>query len=51
MKRDRLSLHITYAMLDATEQFSAEIRHAGLVSPETIEADGKLHRFPPNGAR
>jgi putative DNA primase/helicase len=38
-----------HSIRDATEQFSAEIRRAGLVSPETIEADGKLHRFASNG--
>ena len=31
------------------EQFREAIRSAGLEPPDTIEADGKLHRFPSNG--
>ena len=33
------------------EQFREAIRSAGLQPPDTIEADGKLHRFPSNGKR
>lgn len=38
-------------MSDAIEQFRAAIRAAGLVPPDDIQADGKLHRFPSNGKR
>ena len=33
------------------EQFREAIRSAGLEPPDTIQADGKLHRFPSNGKR
>lgn len=36
---------------DAIEQFRDAIRAAGLVPPDDIQADGKLHRFPSNGKR
>jgi len=38
-------------MNNATEQFREAIRGAGLIPPDMIEADGKLHRFPTNGKR
>jgi putative DNA primase/helicase len=38
-------------MLDAISQFSEAIRAAGLMSPDDIQADGKLHRFASNGKR
>ena len=39
------------AVPDAVEQFRDAIRAAGLVPPDTIEADGELHRFASNGKR
>jgi putative DNA primase/helicase len=33
------------------EQFTDAIRASGLESPDTIEDDGKLHRFATNGKR
>lgn len=36
---------------DATGQFREAMRAAGMTPPDTIEADGKLRRFPSNGAR
>lgn len=38
-------------MSDATEHFRKAIESAGLVAPETIEGDGKLHRFSSTGKR
>jgi putative DNA primase/helicase len=38
-------------MRDAIDQFRAAIQSAGLSPPETIEPDGKLHRFASNGMR
>lgn len=38
-------------MRDAIEQFRDAIRATGLTPPDTIEADGRLHRFPSNGKR
>ena len=38
-------------MIHPTEQFRTEIQAAGLVAPEVIHADGKLHRFATNGKR
>lgn len=38
-------------MRDATEQFRDAIRAAGLMPPDQIVADGKLHRFASNGSR
>ena len=35
----------------AIDQFQDAIRAAGMTAPDTIEADGVLHRFAPNGAR
>jgi putative DNA primase/helicase len=37
--------------MNPSVQFSDAIREAGLTAPDTIEADGKLHRFPSNGKR
>ncbi len=36
-------------MLSATEQFRDAIQSAGLIPPEVIESDGKLHRFASSG--
>lgn len=38
-------------MFDATEQFREAIQSAGLHPPDTIEPDGKLHRFASNDKR
>ena len=38
-------------MRDAIEQFRTALHNAGLIPPEVIEADGKLHRFASNGKR
>jgi len=38
-------------MRDAIEQFRTAIHNAGLIPPEVIEADGRLHRFASNGKR
>ncbi|MBE0624408.1 MAG: DUF927 domain-containing protein [Burkholderiales bacterium] len=38
-------------MSDSVGQFRDAIRSAGLVPPEAIDADGKLHRFASNGKR
>jgi putative DNA primase/helicase len=38
-------------MRNAIEQFRDEIRSAGLIPPDMIEPDGKLHRFASNGKR
>ena len=38
-------------MRDAINQFRAAIQSAGLIPPDMIEADGKLHRFASNGTR
>ena len=38
-------------MRDAIDQFRAAIQSAGLIPPDMIEPDGKLHRFASNGAR
>jgi putative DNA primase/helicase len=38
-------------MHEAIEQFRAAIHRAGLLAPEVIEPDGKLHRFASNGKR
>ena len=35
----------------AIDKFQDAIRAAGMTAPDTIEADGKLHRFAPNGTR
>ena len=37
--------------MDATIQFREAIKSAGLVPPEVIQSDGKLHRFASNGDR
>lgn len=36
-------------MLNATDQFKDAIQSAGLIPPDVIESDGKLHRFASNG--
>jgi putative DNA primase/helicase len=36
-------------MLNATDQFRDAIQSAGLIPPDVIEPDGKLHRFASNG--
>jgi len=36
-------------MIEAISQFSNAISQAGLAPPETIQADGTLHRFPTDG--
>lgn len=36
-------------MLNATAQFRDAIQSAGLIPPDVIEADGKLHRFASSG--
>lgn len=38
-------------MHDAIDQFRNAIQAAGLTPPDTIEADGRLHRFSTNGKR
>lgn len=38
-------------MGDAIEQFRDAIQSAGLIPPDVIEPDGKLHRFASNGKR
>ena len=38
-------------MTDPTEQFRLAMTSAGLEPPETIEGDGKIHRFATNGKR
>ena len=38
-------------MRDAIDQFRAAIQSAGLIPPDMIEPDGKLHRFASNGTR
>lgn len=38
-------------MPDAIIQFSEAIKAAGLTPPDSIQADGKLHRFSSNGKR
>ena len=38
-------------MRDAIDEFRAAIQSAGLSPPDTIEPDGKLHRFASNGMR
>jgi len=38
-------------MRSAIAQFRDEIRGAGLIPPDVIESDGKLHRFASNGKR
>ena len=38
-------------MREAVEQFHDAIQAAGLIPPDTIEADGKLRRFASNGKR
>lgn len=38
-------------MNDAKDQFIKAIKACGITPPETIEADGKLHRFASNGKR
>ena len=35
----------------AIVQFQDAIRAAGMTAPDTIKADGELHRFAPNGTR
>ena len=35
--------------IDPSAPFRSAIEAAGLTAPETIEADGRLHRFPSNG--
>jgi putative DNA primase/helicase len=37
--------------MNPTEQFRDAIRAAGIEPPETIEADGRIHRFATNGKR
>jgi putative DNA primase/helicase len=39
------------AMSDHIESFRSAIVGAGLTAPDTIEADGKLHRFSSNGRK
>src|SRR5215471_9504153 len=36
-------------MREAIEQFRAAIQSIGLIPPEVIEPDGKLHRYSTNG--
>src|SRR5262249_34999098 len=36
-------------MLDSIEQFRSAILAAGITPPQTIRADGKIHRFSTNG--
>ena len=36
-------------MRECIEQFRTAIRNAGLVPPDVVEADGKIHRFASNG--
>ncbi len=36
---------------DVVSQFADAISAAGLTPPETVEADGELHRFASNGKR
>ncbi|WP_089724698.1 hypothetical protein [Candidatus Thiosymbion oneisti] len=36
-------------MSDAVSAFGDAIASAGLLAPETIEADGRLHRYPTDG--
>lgn len=36
-------------MIDARSQFRDAIQAAGICPPETVEPDGKLHRFPSDG--
>jgi putative DNA primase/helicase len=38
-------------MRNAIDQFRAAIQSAGLIPPDIIEPDGKLHRFASNGTR
>lgn len=38
-------------MTDTKDQFIKAIEACGIIPPETIEADGKLHRFASNGKR
>ena len=38
-------------MRDAIDQFRSAIQSAGLIPPDMIEPDGKLHRFASNGTR
>ena len=38
-------------MNNAIEQFRNAIQSAGLIPPDMIEPDGKLHRFASNGKR
>ncbi len=38
-------------MRNAIDQFRAAIQSAGLIPPDLIEPDGKLHRFAGNGRR
>ena len=38
-------------MNNAKDQFIKAIKACGIIPPETIEADGKLHRFASNGKR
>ena len=38
-------------MRDAIDQFRAAIQSAGLIPPDMIDPDGKLHRFASNGTR
>lgn len=38
-------------MRDAVDQFRDAMRNTGLLPPQHIEADGKLHRFPTSAAR
>jgi len=38
-------------MADFIAQFRDAIGAAGLTSPDRIEADGKIHRFPSNGKK
>ena len=38
-------------MRNAIDQFRAAIQSAGLIPPDMIEPDGKLHRFASNGTR
>jgi putative DNA primase/helicase len=37
--------------MDAIDQFRQTMTNAGLTPPDTIIADGKIHRFTTNGKR
>lgn len=37
--------------MNAVDQFREAIRSSGVTPPDNIQADNRLHRFPPNGKR